>query len=1049
MDTRGGDARNVGDATNGVDGGGIVVAGGGGNIDIEECARELNGLWGIAGDAAREELGRMMRQMIENGGSLPAGASTLTSISSTAASSPSLACTGAPGGLGVVDESAPASTSATSGSGRSDIDDCPMPDAWSNETAPLITEKSTFGAFSRLANAVILSMEQSGMQKSDISRRTGGTFSEEEGIEKFGYPTTVYMGESIGIPSKGYFKCSGKGPNGEKCPFNVGFSYCRRYKHCFVINSTEKYPLCLDHNHPATGTTTNGRFHVQKERDLEEDEIEKCNTLALCTMGIAGVKDVLTEKFPNRLYCSKLLHRVLDKIRDAHFGKERHQIGTLFELGNKAAAEGGVWVPEFCPDTQRIRATHYQTGTQRKYALQFGTYFATADGTHLTNRYKLTMCPFVTCDSLGLSHNCGTGLYPSESSPNITKTATLIGIAARRIDVNNIEQCLDAAAEEAQPPPPTVIDGIEVFNPVAKNSYRGSFFTDEASWEIRTKKALNKDDGCCTKHKSVAIFESKGGLDELASAFINDMYSMIYDIFSEEGLDQKFAAALDKYGHRPNAKKFIDGLRASKNKFCQTYMQYVFSFGHTTTQRGEGYNDRFKGHGELKQTLSKANLVKVHRHIDRVSDEVNIKAIKLLADLRKACKRWSDYYQSHLDVFKMKCATDVISCSQVEAAAGDGNLYQVTDKNGRVTNVNLATKIMHLGIVYTVPTCDCGDWCSFFIMCPCIIRSLTLAGRTIENVHNIHPIHLIQLHPMWSPACEQCHLADYDDFPQLAIAAPPSASGPGPVAGNAPANAAVALPVEFYDQFGRMPVTEADRIVKLDDLFRELKVAAVNKGTEQTFKMAHGRLLQAINEANGIIDQDTGRGLQARPPSGVVSGRTTAATFTNRSSLNRVGSSRPNKRTNTGNQKDWFSSGLKKGHLKVLCKGAKLKVTPDTVNALCDRLRSNAVVNEIGTTSHPRLHEQCKEKNLNHSGSKYELVVRLVANHFGTESIVREATVSYLANFAAASGATATATASQPMRSFECTPDEYEMMERVFRQARVAPKKEEGHSGEA
>ena len=44
MDTRGGDARNVGDATNGVDGGGIVVAGGGGNIDIEECARELNGL---------------------------------------------------------------------------------------------------------------------------------------------------------------------------------------------------------------------------------------------------------------------------------------------------------------------------------------------------------------------------------------------------------------------------------------------------------------------------------------------------------------------------------------------------------------------------------------------------------------------------------------------------------------------------------------------------------------------------------------------------------------------------------------------------------------------------------------------------------------------------------------------------------------------------------------------------------------------------------------------------------------------------------------------
>jgi hypothetical protein len=155
-----------------------------------------------------------------------------------------------------------------------------------------------------------------------------------------------------------------------------------------------------------------GRSYVKNEADLTEAEMETLDTLAMTPMGIGGVKDALGEKFPMRLYDSQLLHRVLKKIKDD---------GKLFAHGNATAANGGIWVPEICPSTMRLRATHYASPRMMMFALQCGTYFVTADGTFLTNRYRLTMVPFVTTDYLGLTHLCGLGIYPSENSPNISQ----------------------------------------------------------------------------------------------------------------------------------------------------------------------------------------------------------------------------------------------------------------------------------------------------------------------------------------------------------------------------------------------------------------------------------------------------------------------------------------------------------------------------------------------------------------------------------------------------------------------------------------------------
>jgi len=68
---------------------------------------------------------------------------------------------------------------------------------------------------------------------------------------------------------------------------------------------------------------------------------------------------------------------------------------------------------------------------------------------------------------------------------------------------------------------------------------------------------------------------------------------LIYDVFSSESeLDAKINEALScsKYGHNKSARTFIESLQNDKHKLCSTITQYVFSYGHTSTKMGEGFN---------------------------------------------------------------------------------------------------------------------------------------------------------------------------------------------------------------------------------------------------------------------------------------------------------------------------------------------------------------------------------------------------------------------------------------------------------------------------
>ena len=95
------------------------------------------------------------------------------------------------------------------------------------------------------------------------------------------------------------------------------------------------------------------------------------------------------------------------------------------------------------------------------------------------------------------------------------------------------------------------------------------------------------------------------GLGGLIPHYIEDMNALICEVFNSEAeLDEKIEEALSKYGKNKKSFEYIQSIRKIKDKLCATYTQYIFSLGHTTTQRGEGWNACFKGQGELKTFLS-------------------------------------------------------------------------------------------------------------------------------------------------------------------------------------------------------------------------------------------------------------------------------------------------------------------------------------------------------------------------------------------------------------------------------------------------------------
>ena len=74
---------------------------------------------------------------------------------------------------------------------------------------------------------------------------------------------------------------------------------------------------------------------------------------------------------------------------------------------------------------------------------------------------------------------------------------------------------------------------------------------------------------------------------------------------------------------------------------------------------------------------------------------------------------------------------------------------------------------------------------------------------------------------------------------------------------------------------------------------------------------------------------------------------------------------------------------LKKSDLKLLCKAAQMTVG-GTNRQLVEKLEADSFINQLGVTKVAQLCERCTEAHLVTTGSRHDLVLRLIENQFGT-----------------------------------------------------------------
>ena len=154
-------------------------------------------------------------------------------------------------------------------------------------------------------------------------------------------------------------------------------------------------------------------------------------------------------------------------------------------------------------------------------------------------------------------------------------------------------------------------------NTVAMNSHQGNICTDQGPWSPGLAVGLGRDHTFCTRHFVTELSTACAG-QEYYDTCIKDLNALVYGYKTIAELEEKIEECREKYGHLPNTEKYIDKIDQDKKKICRAYTQEFMTYNHTTTARGEGFNDRIKGHRDLIPMLADADLLKLHDHLIRL-----------------------------------------------------------------------------------------------------------------------------------------------------------------------------------------------------------------------------------------------------------------------------------------------------------------------------------------------------------------------------------------------------------------------------------------------
>ena len=330
----------------------------------------------------------------------------------------------------------------------------PIPDSRSQQfdalqnTVPIF-EGATARDFAELSSNMDEVVRRSGMNPSDLGRKSKGSFSPEKSIELFGQEEYTIGSKSYKYPTRGHFYCTHGGGKEGGCSFFVPFSYKEiKDKSTTSFNTTKAYiikgqtegptsrKLCLTHNHDTVPIGVDGWLEVKHLKDMCQEEVEYVKTASTLGTRMPSLQEGLALKFPGRMFDSQLLHRIIKRERTARLGPNHGRLPELINLGETAKANGGAWETTLCPDTFTLQGTRYQTPRMREYAMQYGSSHCTVDGTYGCNMYGLTVMPFITPDCLGHMHCIGFTTSRSENSKDVIAAGELYGLSSKPVNVD-------------------------------------------------------------------------------------------------------------------------------------------------------------------------------------------------------------------------------------------------------------------------------------------------------------------------------------------------------------------------------------------------------------------------------------------------------------------------------------------------------------------------------------------------------------------------------------------------------------------------------------
>ena len=289
-----------------------------------------------------------------------------------------------------------------------------------------------------LFNTVESAFLAGGMRLSDLRRKVKGSFDDEEEWQKlFNLKGFVRHGKDTALFRRGKWTCGHAG-----CQWNVAASYMSS-KHAYEIldgpgpNDGPKYNtnLCLEHNHEIDYEIVDGVQEITSPKDLTDDEMEVLRNAALTNTSMPSVKHALAIKCGNRegrIYNSDMLKRVIMREKIRIHGTDHHRIPELMKRGRQTRQNGGEFEVDV-DEVYRLVGTRFQTGRMKMFSLQYGSYFVIVDGTYGTNKYNLTLAPWVGADCLGHTVVMGISTSLSENTVDMVAAGRAFSLSSQLV----------------------------------------------------------------------------------------------------------------------------------------------------------------------------------------------------------------------------------------------------------------------------------------------------------------------------------------------------------------------------------------------------------------------------------------------------------------------------------------------------------------------------------------------------------------------------------------------------------------------------------------